>query len=211
MRVFDYFRFAPMRAALAALALAFAYALWALAGAFRAPPVPTVATRAAVALALRRPPPPRPLNIDAAINGDLFSPDRQAPDQAYRLPGEPPPHAAVAVNVEKPTVLGTAVAPGGFSFATAELGAKGPRIVHEGDKLGDYTVKTIERGHVVFVASDGTRLDIHEVAVPNTQETSNASNDQATAVADSAYRAFFARGAARGRGGRPRRDSIPPG
>jgi hypothetical protein len=114
--------------------------------------------------------------------------------------------------VERPTVLGTAVAPNGFSFATAEIGARGPRIVHEGDKLGDYTVKTIERGHVVFVASDGSRLDISEVAVPNTQERSNAFNDQATPATDSVYRAFFARGAARGRGngGRPRRDSIPP-
>lgn len=209
MRVAEYFRFAPMRAALAALALAVAYALWALAGAFRAPTLPAVAAHAPVALALRTPAPPRAVDIDAAINSDLFSPDRQAPDQAYRLPGEPPPHAVVTVDVQKPTVLGTAVAPNGFSFATAELGAKGPRIVHEGDKLGDYMVKTIERGHVVFVASDGTRLDISEVGVPNSQETSNASNDQATTVADSAYRAFFARRAARGRGVRPRRDSIP--
>lgn len=211
MRMVDYFRFAPMRAALAALALAFVYALWALVGAFRAPSMPTVATHAPVALALRTPAPPRAVDIDAAVRSDLFSADRQAPEQSYRLPGEPPPHSAVAVNVEKPTVLGTAVAPNGFSFATAELGARGPRIVHEGDKLGDYTVKTIERGHVVFVASDGTRLDISEVAVPHTQESSNASIDQASAVADSAYRAFFTRGAARGRPNtaRPRRDSIP--
>ena len=209
MRMAEYFRFAPMRAALAALALAVAYALWALVGAFRAPTMPAVAAHAPVTLALRTPVPPRAVDIDAAIKSDLFSPDRQAPEQAYRLPGEPPAHAVVTVDVQKPTVLGTAVAPNGFSFATAELGAKGPRIVHEGDKLGDYMVKTIERGHVVFVASDGTRLDISEVGVPNSQETSNASNDQATAVADSAYRAFFARGAARGRGGRPRRDSIP--
>lgn len=209
MRMVDYFRFAPMRAALVALGLAFVYALWALAGAFRAPTMPTIAAHAPVALALRAPAPPRAVDIDAAIKSDLFSPDRQAPEQAYRLPGEPPPHTAVAVDVQKPTVLGTAVAPSGFSFATAELGARGPRIVHEGDKLGDYTVKTIERGHVVFVASDGTRLDISAVAVPNTQETSNASIDQSSAATDSAYRAFFARGAARGRGGRPRRDSIP--
>jgi hypothetical protein len=209
MRMAEYFRFAPMRAALGALVLAFAYALWALVGAFRAPTVPAVATHAPVALALRTPAPPRPVDIDAAIKSDLFSPDRQAPEQAYRLPGEPPPHAVATVDVQKPTVLGTAVAPNGFSFATAEIGARGPRIVHEGDKLGDYTVKTIERGHVVFVASDGSRLDIAEVGVPNSQEASNASNDQATAVADSAYRAFFARGSARGRGSRPRRDSIP--
>jgi hypothetical protein len=209
MRMAEYFRFAPMRGALAALAVAFVYALWALAGAFRAPTVPTVVAHAPVALALHTPVPPRAIDIDAAIKSDLFSPDREAPEQAYRLPGEPAPHAVATVDVQKPTVLGTAVAPNGFSFATAELGAKGPRIVHEGDKLGDYTVKTIERGHVVFVASDGSRLDISEVGVPNSQETSNVSNDQATAVADSAYRAFFARGAARGRGSRPRRDSIP--
>jgi hypothetical protein len=212
MRTFEYSRFTPMRGALAALALAFVFAVWSLAGAFRAPPASSVSVRPALALNLRAPAPPGTINIDAAVQSDLFSPDRQAPEQAFRMPGEPPPHAATVVAaVTKPTVLGTAVAPNGFSFATAELGVAGPRIIREGDKLGDFTVKTIERGRVVFLSSDGTRFDIAATPVPTTQELSNAPIYQAPVAADSAARSFFARGAGRGRGGRARRDSIPPG
>jgi hypothetical protein len=213
MSLFEYSRFAPMRGALAAVALAFVFAAWSLVSAFRAPPAPPVATHPAVVLNLKTSPLPKAVNVDAAVESDLFSPDREAPAQAFRMPGEPPPHAAAAVvaSVTKPTVLGTAVAPNGFSFATAELGVAGPRIIREGDKLGDFTVKTIERGRVVFLASDGTRFDIAATPAPNTQESSNASIDQAPVAADSGFRSFFARGAGRGRGGRARRDSIPPG
>ncbi len=212
MRIFEYSRFAPMRAALAALGLASVFAAWSLVAAVGAPVVPSVATRPAAAMALKPPAAPRAVDIDAAVESDLFSPDRQAPEQAFRMPGEPTPHAGVVVtNMNKPTVLGTAVAPNGFSFATAELGVAGPRIVREGDKLGEFTVKTIARGHVVFVGSDGTRFDIAEVAASTTQESSNVSITQAPSLADSVTRPFFARGAGRGRGGRARRDSIPPG
>ncbi len=213
MRLFEYSRFAPMRAALAAVGLASVFALWSLVAALAAPVVPAAASRPVVSLSLKSPAPPGVVNVDAAVESDLFSPDRQAPEQAFRMPGEPPPHAAsaVAINTTKPTVLGTAVAPNGFSFATAELGVAGPRIVREGDKLGEFTVKSIARGHVVFLASDGTRFDIAAVAAPTLQESSNVSITQAPSLADSVARPFFARGAGRGRGGRARRDSIPPG
>lgn len=210
MRISQYLRFAPMRAAVAALVLAFGFAVWSLFDALRTPALPMIAIHAPATFALAAAPAPRPVDVDAAVKSDLFSPDREEPEQAFRLPGEPAPQTAVAaVNVPKPTVLGTAVGPNGFSFATAEIAAKGPRIVHVGDRLGDYTVKTIERGHVVFVAADGTRLDIAATAAPNTQETANATILQTPAFADSSYRPFFTRGAARGRG-KARRDSIPP-
>lgn len=212
MRAAEFLRFTPMRVALAALALAFVFAVWSLADAFRAPASPPVGVRAPLVLTLKPAASARAVDIDAAVSSDLFSPDREAPEQAFRMPGEPPPQStAVVASAPKPTVLGTAVAGNGFSFATAELAANGPRIVHVGDKLGDYTVKTIERGHVVFVAADGTRLDIAATAAPNTQESSNATIDQAPAFTYPNYSPFFTRGAA-GRGrGRARRDSIPPG
>ena len=36
-------------------------------------------------------------------------------------------------------------------------------IMHAGDKIGEYTVQSIERGHVVFTTRSGKRLDIPEL------------------------------------------------
>jgi len=35
--------------------------------------------------------------------------------------------------------------------------------MHVGDKIGQYTVKSIERGHVVFTTPSGKKLDIPEL------------------------------------------------
>jgi hypothetical protein len=199
-----------MRVALAALAAAGIYALWALAGAVRAPTVPAAGGRAAGALALTPTPSRSPADISVAVDADLFSPNRQPPVEPFHMPGETVADAG-ARTVARPSVLGTAVAPDGFSFATVALaGIDHPRIVRTGDRLGEFTVQTIERGHVVFTAADGARFDIAATAAP-TQETSNVSPyaippDAVDVGADS----YGARGAARRRV-RPARDSIPRG
>ena len=51
-----------------------------------------------------------------------------------------------AVEPLKPLVLGTAVATDGRSFATLQLGDGSPTLVHVGDKIGEWTVKSIQRG-----------------------------------------------------------------
>jgi hypothetical protein len=210
MRIYEYLRFPPMRVALAALVLALGVAVWNLVGALRAPVVRPGTTRPSAALSLRPVAAPQPVDIDAAVASDLFDIDRAPADQRFRMPGEAPPTQVVQQNLERPTVLGTTVSGNGFSFATAQLGSNGPRIIREGDRLGDYMVRTIERGHVVFTTSSGTRLDIAASAA-QTQEPFNAPITRIPPAGDSAYaRAFYSRGAARGRG-RAARDTIPRG
>lgn len=151
----------PFRVALAALALSVAIAAWSLVRAVRieavpeAPP-PTFAAASDVAARAPR----VTVDVRAAVEKDLFSPDRTAPAERYRVPGESEPAAAVVVEAPKPVVLGTAVSGTGRSFATCQLGDGQPIIVRVGDRIGEYTVKTIERGRVVFTTAKGTLLEV---------------------------------------------------
>ncbi len=103
---------------------------------------------------------PRELsNIAGAVDRDPFSASRSSPSGRYVLPWEEVETKSTEA-APKPLVLGTAIALDGRSFATCQLGTAAPRIVHVGDKLGEYTVKSIARGRVVFTTSSGSSLDI---------------------------------------------------
>ena len=111
------------------------------------------------ALAPRAPSPTT--DIRAAVENDPFADDRSAPSVRYKMPDDadpvktpPPPEP------DKPVVLGVAVSVDGVSFATCTLTDDRTRIVHVGDKLGIYTVQTIERGRVVFTTANGKQLEI---------------------------------------------------
>lgn len=150
------------RTAASALAFAAAVALWTLVRAIRLEAVAD-ATPMQFATAEALAPRPRPAIVDvrAAVERDLFSPDRAAPAQRYRIPGETDPAVQVVpIEPPRPVVLGTAISDATHSFATVTLEAGAPVIVHMGDRLGEYTVKAIERGHVVFATPDGKKLDI---------------------------------------------------
>lgn len=151
-----------MRAALAALAIALATVAWTLAGALRSHDVPDAAPNTlAITGALSTPPRVPIVSIRAAVDRDPFQDDRTAPTKRYRVPGEDDPDATpVASDVVLPVVLGTGVSLGGRSFATCQLGTERAAIVRVGDKFGEYTVKLIERGHVVFTTKAGKQLDI---------------------------------------------------
>ena len=152
-------RLAPI--ALAVLALSAIVALWTLVRAVRLEAVaeaPPPAFASAADLPDRTSAPAA--DIRAAVEKDLFAPDRSAPAERYRMPGESDPSASVAVESPKPVVLGTAVAPQGRSFATCQLPDGLPIIVRVGDKVGEYTVKAIERGRVVFTTAKGTQLEV---------------------------------------------------
>ena len=94
------------------------------------------------------------------LSKDLFAADRSAPDAPYRMPGESDGKEKSTVKPMKPTVLGTAVATDGRSFATLQLGDASPTLVHVGDKIGEWVVKAIERGKIVLVSTSGTRADL---------------------------------------------------
>jgi hypothetical protein len=150
-----------MRIALAALAVAVVVTAWTLVHAFRAPPLPgtpptTVASLETMNRGLVRP----PADIQAAAENDLFSSDRSAPSVPYRMPGESGPDDKPTVEAQRPIVLGTAVATDGRHFATVQLGDAHPTLVHVGDKIGEWVVRSIERGKIVLVSSNGTRVDV---------------------------------------------------
>ncbi|HYV96540.1 MAG TPA: hypothetical protein VE967_03700 [Gemmatimonadaceae bacterium] len=144
---------------LAALVLAFAFALWSGTRAYRLTSVASAQEPAfASGAALARNEMTVPADIQSVVSQNPFSADRKAPSVRYRLggyanegPATPPP---------QPVVLGTTVADEHRSFAVASVGDSRATVVRIGDKIGGYTVKSIERGLVVFTTPAGDRLVI---------------------------------------------------
>lgn len=97
------------------------------------------------------------VDIAGAVAHDLFTDDRRAPAQRYRLPGEA--EAAVREPVPPPTVLGTAIG-SGDDFAICQLSGGQPRIVRVGQAIGGFTVLSIGRMRVVFRSAGGEHLSI---------------------------------------------------
>jgi hypothetical protein len=164
MSMREWSRTPPMRAALAALAIAAALFLWTLVRALRADALPAAAPQAVVSLqGMTRGAYRRPADIQVAVENDLFNPDRTAPTTPYRMPGESAPDSKPRPEPPKPSVLGTAVASDGRNFATLKLGDASPVLVHVGDKIGEWIVRSIVRGKVVLESTSGVRA---ELAVP---------------------------------------------
>jgi hypothetical protein len=134
---------------------------WTLVRALRAEPVLNAAPTSLVSLdAVKRPPNRTISDIQVAVENDLFSPDRSAPETPYRMPGESDPNDKTRVEAQKPIVLGTAVASDGHSFATLQMGMDSPKLVRVGDKIGEWTVRSIARGKVVLEGSAGSRAEL---------------------------------------------------
>ena len=140
---------------------ALALAAWTASRIWQVSEVPAAAPGGALSTeALAAPARPEAVDVQTAVSLDLFNPDREAPAARYRLPSDP---AAVASDVPppaRPVVLGTAIATDGSSFATCQLESSRLLMVRVGDKVGSYTVQSIERGRVVFLTPTGERLEI---------------------------------------------------
>jgi hypothetical protein len=155
-------RTAPMRVALAVLVVGVALMIWTFVKAFRVdeipdPPPTTMASLEAITRSTVRP----TTDIEAAVENDVFAADRSPPAAPYRMPGDPDPNAKPVIQPDKPLVLGTVVATDGRSFATVTLGDTRAKIVRVGDRIGEWVVKSIERGKVVLVGvTTGTRVDV---------------------------------------------------
>jgi hypothetical protein len=164
MSMRDVMRTPATRAALGVMAVAAAVTAWTLVRAFQRPALPelvpvTIASLETAAAGGNRP----PADINAAVESDLFSEDRSAPSAPYRMPGENKPDDTPKAEPVKPIVLGTAVATDGRHFATVTIGDARPTLVHVGDRIGEWVVRSIERGKVAFVNVGGARI---EVTVP---------------------------------------------
>jgi len=137
--------------ALGALVIALVLSAWTASRAIHidqtvAAPPPSFAT----ADALAKTPIVVPVDIGAVVGSNVFSPERTAPRRRYRLTGYAEPVASAPP--PKPLVLGTAVAPNNRSFAFCRMPDGPAMIVRVGDKIGTYTVKSIDRNQVVFFA-----------------------------------------------------------
>jgi len=88
---------------------------------------------------------------------DPFSPVRSAPDVPYRIASASAP--AVVAEAPRPVrLLGTVVRPTGRSFAMCQLGAEQPRMVYQGDKIGNLTLQSVAQGSAVFSDEDGKKV-----------------------------------------------------
>jgi hypothetical protein len=157
-----------VRIALGVLSAAALVLAWTVVRAFRGEPLPQAPPTAVASLeTMRRSLPRAPADIQAAVENDLFASDRSAPDAPYRMPGENGGDDKPALEPMKPSVLGTAVATDGHNFATLQLGDSSPKLVHVGDKIGEWVVRGIARGRVVLVSGGGSRAEL-TVSKPGT-------------------------------------------
>jgi type IV pilus biogenesis protein PilP len=155
----------PLQVAMGALALGVGAVMWALLTAFRVQEIPDPPPAVIGSIESIRGSAARPKSdIETTVDNDVFSVERSAPNAPYRMPGEPDPNAKAAPQPDKPVVLGTAVATDGRHFATVQMRDGRPTLVRVGDKIGEWVVRSIERGKVVLVSTGGVRA---EIAVTN--------------------------------------------
>ena len=148
-----------MRLAVGALALAVILCVAIAVRAMRSDNVVAApATVSIVAGALDAPAAVPSVNVDMANAADLFAPERKPPAARYRMPGEAAPK--IVEEPPKPIVLGVALASDGTSFATCQFQSARLLMVRVGDKIGDYTVRSIERGRVVFATPAGKTFEV---------------------------------------------------
>jgi hypothetical protein len=149
------------RVAIGALLAAIIVTGWSVVNAVRSEPLPDVPPTSLASLeSIKRTALTTPTDVQAAVENDLFSADRSAPEAPYRMPGENAPDDKPVAEPMKPIVLGTVVATDGRSFATVQLGDARPTLVHVGDKIGEWAVKAIARGKVTLVSTGGARIDV---------------------------------------------------
>src|ERR1019366_9886510 len=104
--------------------------------------VPAPRFAAGDALAAAAPAPA--IDVAAAVGTDPFAADRSAPERRYSAPGEESDEAAPKEAAAEPVVLGTAFSDAVHSFATVQLADGFATIMHTGDRIGDYTVQSLE-------------------------------------------------------------------
>jgi hypothetical protein len=100
--------------------------------------------------------------LDRAVDGDPFHPERRRPQIRYELPASRPEEMPEASPppAEQIELIGTVVAAGGRSFAMCQTSA-GPQIVHIGEKFVGHTLKSVTQGSAVFVSPQGKVMNVH--------------------------------------------------
>jgi hypothetical protein len=98
--------------------------------------------------------------LDDAVELDPFHPERRRPQVRYELPGSGPAKLQEAAPIADPVeLLGTVLVSGGRSFAMCQTSA-GTQVVHVGEKIAGFTLKSVEQGSAVFVSPEGKAMNI---------------------------------------------------
>jgi hypothetical protein len=150
--------FIASTASLTVAALLFAAALW---SALRIDPPPSIAPSppgAMLALDGVLPGTQRDSASGATLASDPFNADRTLPGEADGDVAAAPDSAASAPAAEV-RLLGTVVR-GSNPFALCQLPTDAPRIVHVGEKLGDFTLVSLDQGRATFRARTGAQVEL---------------------------------------------------
>jgi hypothetical protein len=96
--------------------------------------------------------------VRQAAAADPFRPERRAPAERFRLPGENIEQRAAAGSGSAQAALrliGTAVTAPGQGFAMCQEGEAAPKLVRVGESFAGYTLRAVEKGRAVFRTPSG--------------------------------------------------------
>jgi hypothetical protein len=93
--------------------------------------------------------------ILAALDKDPFHPARRRPAHRLQVPGGNDVVPIVAERGLMVQVIGTAVAADGSGFAMCAWGGAPPRIVRIGERVGDWTLRSVTPGAAEFTSPTG--------------------------------------------------------
>jgi hypothetical protein len=102
--------------------------------------------------------------LDNAVANDPFQPTREAPAARYGAATIPVTVQDAAAGAARPAatirLLGTVIDRDGASFALCQLEGAAVKIVHTGQQIGAYKLRSITPGSAVFVGEDGAHLEL---------------------------------------------------
>jgi hypothetical protein len=134
--------------------------------AFRSHPLPSSGVaRSSGAMAVVVVPPSSSEDLlDDAVAVDPFQPNREPAPLRF---GEKPDSSSTTqqgttIVAQSVRLLGTVIERhgGAASFVVCQLDGAPPRVVHAGERLGSYRLRSIAQGSAVFESDNGTRLEL---------------------------------------------------
>jgi len=102
--------------------------------------------------------------LDDAVANDPFQPTREAPATRYGAAAIPVTIQDVAAGTAQRSasirLLGTVIDRDGASFALCQLEGATVKMVHTGQQIGVYKLRSITPGSAVFEGQDGAHLEL---------------------------------------------------
>lgn len=104
-----------------------------------------------------------------SIEANPFRSDRRAAPARFRMPGD---GAGLDAGLRPPVassliLIGTAVLPGGGSFAMCQIAGEPPRLVRIGERFAGLTLRRVSQGQATFSTPSGTSLEVRVAKAVN--------------------------------------------